>query len=134
MNKILTHILACLLGIIIGAFLNIMSTAALDILGSPKVTLINATGNTLSNVVISLGNTRREIRELKDGQSLTVPIQGSFGECSTHVTWTDSKDKHEASANDYVENCGSYHTTIVLTPDAKAQAILEIKESFQANR
>ena len=56
-------------------------------------------------------------------------MRGHFCECSTHVTWTDSIGKHEDSAGDYMESYGFYHATVVLTPDQKAKAIYEIKES-----
>jgi hypothetical protein len=105
--------------------------SAMDYFGPPRVTLMNATGSDISDVTISLGKRARDIPLLKDGHALTVSITGQFSECSTHVAWTDSTGRHDESAGDYMESYGFYHAKILLTPDKKAKAIYEIKESNQ---
>ena len=98
-------------------------------MGAPRVTLMNAIGNDIEHVTISLGTAKRQVLGIKDGQSVTVRILGHFSASSTHVTWTDSMGRHEEVVDDYMEVYGFYHTVIVLTPDRKARAIHEINES-----
>ena len=100
-----------------------------DYFGPPHVTLMNASGEDLSDVAISLGQAKREIFLLKDHHAITVPIRGGFSECSTHVEWTDSSGRHLKSAEDYMEAYGFYHARIVITPDRKAKAVYDITKS-----
>ena len=116
-------ILASVLGVIVGIMgtLGVMHICSMfdDYYGPPRVTLMNASGEEISDVTISLGQATQNIPVLKDGHALTVPIRGDFGvsECSTHIAWTDSTGHHEESAGDYMEAYGFYHARIVLTPD-----------------
>jgi len=97
--------------------------------GPPKVTLMNTTGDSISDVTISLGTASRQITKvIKDGQTITVPIEGKFGESSTLVSWTDSAGKHSERAGDYIESNGGYHSKVVLTPERKAKAVYDVTE------
>ena len=91
--------------------------------GPAKVTIINATGDTMLDVRVSLGNASATIGEMKDGRKATVPVRGNFSECSTHAYWRDIEGTNSASAGDYMEGYGFYHSTVVVTPDKKAKAI-----------
>jgi hypothetical protein len=126
-------ILASVLGVIVGIMgtLGVMHICSIldDYFGPPRVTLMNASGEEISDVTISLGQATRDIPVLQDGCALTVPIRGGFSESSTHIAWTDSTGHHEESARDYMEAYGFYHARIVLTPDRKAKAIVDITES-----
>ena len=128
-------VLAGLLGVLIGAlgaWLGFpLATEAVDYFGTPRVTVMNATGDDISAVTVTLGSVRQRLSDLKDGHAKTVTVRGQFGECSTRVSWSDSIGAHDESANDYMENHGFYHAKIVLTPDRKAKAIYEIQESSQ---
>jgi hypothetical protein len=90
---------------------------------------MNATGEDISDVTVKLGTVRQCVSDIKDGYSRTVPVRGHFSESSTHISWTDSTGKHYENAGDYMENFGGYHAIVVLTPDRKAKAIYETKES-----
>ena len=103
-------------------------SVAPEFFGPPRVTLMNATGEDISEVTISLGAARRELPALQDGFAVTVPILGRFSECSTQVAWTDSAGRHDESAEDYMENDAFYHARVVLTPEGKAKAICEARE------
>ena len=122
-----------LIGVMVGvvSILAVFPAAitALSYFRPPRVTVMNATGEEISDVAVALGTARQQVPDMKDGHARTVLVQGRFSECSTHVTWTDSAGKHEASAGDYMENCGFYHATVVLTPDRKAKAIHEITDA-----
>ncbi len=90
---------------------------------------MNASGEDVFEVVVTLGAITQTMPNLKDGHARTACVSGHFSECSTHVSWTDSMGKHEESAGDYMESRGFYHATVVLTPERKARAIYAIKES-----
>jgi hypothetical protein len=100
-----------------------------DYFDPPRVTLMNASGEEMTSIVISLGQAKQEIPILKDHHAITVPIGGGFSECSTHVEWSDTKGRHSESAGDYMESYGFYHARIVITPDRKAKAIYNITKS-----
>ena len=117
-----------LIGIAIGVVITQISLPIVKYFGAPQVTLMNATGDHISNVTISLGTAKRQVPELNDGQAVTVSIKGQFGECSTHVSWTDSTGRHGENADDYMENSSGYHAKVVLTPERKAKAIYEVTE------
>ena len=91
--------------------------------GPATVTIINATGDTMLDVSVSLGNASATIGEMKDGRQATVPVRGEFSESSTHVHWRDAAGTNTASAGDYMEGCGLYHSTVVVIPDKNAKAI-----------
>ena len=129
-KKAMKTILVGLVGIIIGVVVMQIGLPIVKYFGSPHVTLINATGDSISNVTISLGPAKRQVPDLKDGQSVTVQITGEFSETSTHVSWVDSVGKHEEMAGDYMENSGGYHSKVLLTPDRKAKAIYEVTEEW----
>lgn len=126
-------ILACMIGVLVGVLAGLMALpiakATWDYFGPPQVTVMNATGEDISDVTVTLGTVMQKVPDMKDGHARTVRIRGHFGECSTHVSWTDSTGKREESAGDYMESCGFYRAIVVLTPDRKAKAIYEIKES-----
>ena len=102
---------------------------AITYFGPPRVTLMNATGKEISDVTVILGTVTNRMPDLKDGHARTIEMSGRFGECSTRIGWTDTEGRHAESAGDYMESCGFYHAKIVLTPDRKAKAIYEMKES-----
>jgi len=122
-----------LLGAVMGVAATLVGrpivTCAMDYFGPPRVTIMNATGNEISDVTVSLRAVKRRVPDLKDGQAVTVSIAGRFAPCSTHVSWTDSMGRHEGRADDYVQNYGFCHARVVLTPDRKVRAIYEIAES-----
>jgi len=106
----------CLTGVL-------LAKPATEILGPPKVTVINATGDDIANVMISLGTIQRKVPDLNDGQAVTVSIQGRFGEASPHIAWIDSSGEHEDTADEYMESYGFYHAKVILMPGGKARAI-----------
>jgi hypothetical protein len=125
-------ILSVLLGVIVGI---VATLAAMRItpeiaayFGPPHVTLMNASGEEMSDIIISLGQAKRDIPILKHHHSMTVPVNGGFSECSTHVEWTDSTGRHSESAGDYMESYGFYHARIIITPDRKATPVYDITE------
>jgi hypothetical protein len=126
-------ILAAVIGVFIGVLGGLMAQpiarAAWDYFGPPRVTVMNATGGDISGVSVTLGSVTQRLPDLKDGHARTVRVRGHFSECSTHVSWTDSAGKHDESAGDYMESYGFYRAVVALTPDRKAKAIYEIKES-----
>jgi len=132
MKKPMKLILVGLIGIAVGVVATQIGLPIVKYFGSPHVTLMNATGDSISNVTISLGTVKRQIPELNNGQAVTVPIRGQFSECSTHVSWTDSTGSHAENTDDYMENSGGYHAKVVLTPDRKATAIYEVTEKWLA--
>ena len=133
MMKTWKTILVAAVGVALGVVATLVglpvARSAIACFGSPQVTVMNATGLDISDVTVSLGAVKQRVPDLKDGHARTVRITGHFSECSTHVIWTDSMGTHEESAGDYMESYGFYHATVVLTPDRKAKAIYEIKES-----
>lgn len=102
-------------------------------IGPARVTLWNVTGEDITEVTISLGMDERVIPRLEDGRFITVAIAGRFGECSTHVGWRDSAGRHEGSAGDYMESCGSSHSTVVLTPEKRVRAVHQITAMERAH-
>lgn len=117
------------IGVVAGLIAQPIARAAWDYFGPPRVTVMNATGEDLSDVSVTLGTLTQRLPDMKDGHARTVRVRGHFSECSTHVSWTDSAGKHDESAGDYMESYGIYRAVVVLTPDWKAKAIYEIKES-----
>ena len=126
-------LLAGLIGVLVGGVGACLAMRparlAIDYYGPPRVTVMNATGGDITDVIVTLGTARQRVLDLKDGQASTVKVRGRFGECSTRVSWTDSTGGHDESAGGYMENCGFYRATVVLTPDGKAKAVCEIRES-----
>ena len=118
------------IGVMIGIFCTLISQPiskySMDFFGPPSVTIMNVTGEEISEITISLGEAKRHILKLKDGQAVTVLIIGDFSEGSTQVSWTDSLGKHDEKANDYMESYGFYHSKVVVTPERKLKAIYEI--------
>jgi len=133
-NAILAGLIGVLVGVVVTLAALPLTRSVIDYFGPPRVTVMNATGGDISDVTVTLGTVRRSVPDMKDGHARTVLVRGHFGECSTHVSWTDSAGKHEESAGDYMENCGFYRAIVVLTPDRKAKAIYEIKESNQPSQ
>jgi len=130
MKRSMKILLVGLTGIAVGIVATQLGLPIVKYFGSPHVTLINTTGNSISDVKISLGAATQQVPELKNGQAVTVPITGQFSECSTHVSWTDSTGRHDENVDDYMENSGGYHSKVVLTPERKAKAIYEITEEW----
>ena len=129
--KRLKTILAGLIGVLVGVVIALvvlpLAKSAIDYFGLTRVTVMNATGGGLSDVTVTLGTVRQGLPNMKDGHARSVSVCGKFGECSTHVSWTDSVGKHDESAGGYMESCGFYRAIVVLTPDRKAKAIYEIR-------
>ncbi len=119
--------MAILLGLITGVALTLLwikvAKPCLRYYGPATVTVINATGNTMIDVSVLLDRASARVGDLKDCQQVTVSVPGHFSECSTHVNWRDTTGTNSASAEDYMEGCGFYHSTVVVTPDKKAKAI-----------
>ncbi|MBI4855118.1 MAG: hypothetical protein HY818_00005 [Acetobacterium woodii] len=133
----MTIVIGAVLGFLAALILLPIMRPAIDFMGYPQVTVINATGSDISKVIITVGNAHSKIAELRDGQSITAEINGNFSESSTHLSWVDSTGIHEEAVEDYIENNGMYHSTIVLTPEGKAKLIYKIRESnlsFQGTR
>jgi hypothetical protein len=114
-------------GILVGLACQHFAMPMLGFLGRPKVTLMNATGEDISKVTISLGSASEHIPYLGNGRAIAVKISGHFSETSTRISWADSTGMHAESAHDYMEDYGSYHAKIVLTPDRKATAVYEMR-------
>ena len=116
-----------MLGFLAGMIFAILALPAAQALrtclGPAHVTVLNATGGNVSNVVVTLGTVARRLPDLLAGRALTMAIPGPFGECSTHVAWMDARGSHAASAEDYMESAGVYHARVVLTPEGRATAI-----------
>ncbi len=123
---------AILLGLLLGVVGTLggypLFRTACGYFGPPRVTLLNASGEDISAVAVILGNVRQQMPDLKNGHGRTVKVSGRFSECSTRISWTDSMGEHEENAGDYMESCGFYHSTVVLTADRKARAIYGIKD------
>jgi hypothetical protein len=119
MKSLFSGIIGMIVGVVVGLVILPILNTAREHFGPPRVTLINASGATVSSATISLNNAERSIKELKDGQSITVPIRGAFGESSIYVKWTDTTGDYEADAGGYMENDGTYHSTVILMPDKK---------------
>ncbi|MDD5708263.1 MAG: hypothetical protein PHR35_20285 [Kiritimatiellae bacterium] len=126
---VLTGVIGILIGMLVGLSALPIARAAWDYFGPPRVTVMNATGGDISDVTVTLGKLTQPLPDMKDGHARTVRVQGRFGECSTHVAWTDFTGRHEESAGDYMESYGFYRAVVVLTPDGKAKAIYEVRES-----
>ena len=131
MKTIQVGLIGALVGVVATVVTVPIARLAIDYFGPLRVTVMNATGENISDVSVSLGTVTQRLPDMKDGHARTVRVQEQFGECSTHVSWTDSAGKHEESAGDYMESYGFYRAIVVLTPDLKAKAIYEIKESNQ---
>ena len=131
-KTIMTIVIGAILGFLAALILFPILKPAIDFMGYPEVTVINATGSEISKVIITVGDTNSEIAELPDCQSITTEINGNFSESSTHLSWVDSTGMHEEAVDDYIENNGTYHSTIVLTPEGKAKLIYQIRESNHA--
>jgi hypothetical protein len=101
----------------------------LELPGSPTVTIVNLTGGPISDATVILGPAQAQVGNLKHTQSRTVTVRDQFGESATNVEWTDSNGTHRAIADDYMEQYGFYHSTVVLTADRKAIAVREMRES-----
>jgi hypothetical protein len=129
MKRLFSWIAGIIIGIAIGLAIPPLIKTAAKYFGSPQVTLINASGVTVSSATISLTNAEQSIQNLKDGHSATVHIRGEFCECSIHVKWTDPTGDYEADAGGYMENYGMYHSTVILMPDKKVKLVCETQES-----
>ena len=126
-KSIMKKSIILLIGIIVGVLLTLLwikfAQPWLRYFAAPTVTIINATGATMYDVKVSLGNASSVIGEVKNGKRATVSIHGKFGEAATHVHWTDSQGTNNSIADDYMEDIGFYQSTLVITPDKKAKAI-----------
>ena len=96
---------------------------------SPSITIVNLTGVPILDVTVILGPATEKVGDLKHTLSRTVRVRDHFGESATNIEWRDNEGIHKAIADDYVENYGFYHSTIVLTDDRKAVVVREIRES-----
>jgi len=123
MKKVLIFIGLVAIAIIIGVGGSRSAIPVLKYFSPATVTVINATGNIMSDVTVVLDKASARIGDLKDCRQATVSVPGHFSECSTHVNWRDVAGTNSASAGDYMEGCGFYHSTVVVTPDKKAKAI-----------
>jgi hypothetical protein len=130
MKMLLAGLFGFLIGFALGLVITPLVNYAKEYFGPPRVTLINASGVTISSATISLKDAERSVKDLKDGQSITVPIRGEFCECSIHVKWTDQNGDYETDAGGYMENYGMYHSTVILMPDKKVKLLgYEMQES-----
>ncbi|MDF7802042.1 hypothetical protein P4C99_21400 [Pontiellaceae bacterium B1224] len=127
MDKNMKTPISFVIGTIIGILLTLVwikfAQPHLRYFSAPTVTVINATGETMQDVQVSLGNATADIGELRKRQKATVSVYGEFGESSTHIDWTDSEGRNNSSADDYMENRGTYQSTVVITSDKQALAI-----------
>lgn len=121
-------VLAGLIGVLAGIAGTTIFSFASNYFGGPKVTLINATGEDISHITITLDIVKTPMPDLKYRHARTVKISGHFGECSTRVSWTDSIGSHDENAGGYMEDYGFYHARVVLTSDHKATAVYEATE------
>lgn len=125
-----------MIGVAIGILATLGATRIVpmvrDCFGPSHVTLMNASGEEICDITISLGRVKRDVSILKHQQAITVAMHGRFSECSTQVEWTDSAGRHSASAADYMESHGSYHARVVITPDREAIAVFDITRSSKA--
>jgi hypothetical protein len=131
MDKMKKKTVTIVLIIIAGAigFLLAKTTHFLEYFGSPTVTIINLTGESISDITVSLGGAKSTIQNLENTQAQTITIRGEFSESATNVEWEDAEETHKAIADDYMENYGFYHSTVVITDENKAIAIREINKS-----
>ena len=115
-----------------GAFLfgvagYVLSTPVREVFSAPRITVINRTGEPIHDVSIILGSTVTEMEPLDDNRFRTIKIKQNFPESATTVRWSDSEGVHEARADDYMEDYGFYHSTIILPKDLQAVVILEAR-------
>ncbi len=95
------------------------------VFGSPRITIINLTGETIHDVSIILGPTVTKLDPIDTNRYQTVKIKESFPESATVIEWTDSEGTHRVRADDYVEAFGNYHSEIVLSADREPIVIWE---------
>jgi hypothetical protein len=115
-----------------GAFLfgvagYVLSTPVMEYFGAPRTTVINRTGEPIRDISVILGSTETEMKSLKENQFRTVKIRKNFPESATTIRWSDSGGSHEARADDYMEDYGFYHSTIILSEDRQAVVIWEAR-------
>ena len=115
-----------------GAFLfgvagYVLSTPVRDYFGAPRITVINRTGEPIRDLSIILGSTETEVESLKENHFRTVKIGKNFPESATTIRWSDSVGSHETRADDYMEDYGFYHSTIILPEDRQAVVIWEAR-------
>ena len=105
----------------------VLSTPILEVFGSPRITVINRTGEPIHDISVILGSTETKMESLKENQFRAVKIRKNFSESATTIRWSDSKGYHEARADDYMEDYGFYHSTIILPEDRQAVVIWEAR-------
>lgn len=118
--------------IFLGAFLfgiagYVFSTPLRDYFGSPRITVINLTGETIHDISVNLGPVETKLEPIKERQFRTVKIKESFPESATVIEWSDSAGTYRVSADDYVEDYGFYHSKIILSPEREPIVIYELK-------
>jgi hypothetical protein len=129
MNTSKKMIIAFLTGIAIGSSALQIGLPILKRFSPPRVTLINATGDPISDVTIYLGEAKQHFSKLNDRQKITTSINGDFGESSTRVSWTDSTGNHDEKADDYMECNGNSHSTVLLTSERKIVPVLDVTKN-----
>ena len=125
MKKLTAIMIGLTGGVVLATAWIMVAWPCLRYFAPPKVTVINATGHTTLDVNVTLGKASAVIGELKDGQQATASVPGTVGACSTGVQWQDLAGINNARAEDYMEGCGFYHSTVIVTPDNKAKAIYQ---------
>ena len=105
----------------------VLSTPIREVFGAPRVTVINMTGGTIHDISIILGSTETKTKPLKENQFRTIKIRDTFPESATTIRWSDSNGVHETRADDYMEDYGFYHSTIVLPQDRDAIVVREVQ-------
>jgi len=118
--------------IFFGAFLfgiagYVLSAPIRDILGSPKVTVVNLTEEPIHDITVVLGPTETKMESLKENQFRTVKIRKNFHETAPRIRWSDSTGNYDEWADDYIQDYGFYHSTIILPTSRKPLVIWEAR-------
>ena len=118
--------------IFLGAFLSgmagyILSSPIREFLGPPRVTVVNVTGEPIHDITVLLGPTETKMEPLKENQFRTVKIRKNFPETAPRIRWSDSTGNYEVWADDYIQNYGFYHSTIILPKSREALVVSEAR-------
>ena len=125
MKRKLSILLFVVVTVIVTLIIRHFMAPVFSFFSPPRVTVINLSGEDVSDIKISLGQYSVTIPVLEDGEFKTVPIHGKFGEASTHIRWRDSAGGYDADANDYMTPYGGFHSHILLTEDRKIRVVYE---------
>lgn len=122
MKVIFSYLRVLILGILLGAGGSKVIGMYWQYARPPQVSVINLTGETVTDVRVMLNDAKAAVSEIRHGRAGTVSVEGLRGEASTRVEWKDSTGMHSGMADDYVEGIGGYRPKVVLTKEKTVEA------------